>query len=137
VAKKKDTNKGPEIWAVGGGKGGTGKSFFSSSIALCLAETGKRVIVVDADLGGANIHSFLGLKRPRVTLSDFFEKKVPLSDLQVSTGFEDLALISGDLQSIESDSIKYTQKLKLFRHMRNLEADYVIMCGNHPGRYRA
>jgi len=122
-AKKNDTM----IWAVGGGKGGTGKSFFSSSTALCLAETGKRVILVDADLGGANLHSFLGLKRPRVTLSDFFEKKVPLADLQVDTGFENLTLISGDLQSIESDSIKYTQKLKLFRHMRNLEADYVIM----------
>jgi len=127
VTQKKTKETGAEIWAVGGGKGGTGKSFFSSSTALCLAETGKRVILVDADLGGANLHSFLGLKRPRITLSDFFEKKVPLADLQVETGFENLTLISGDLQSIDSDSIKYTQKLKLFRHMRNLETDYVIM----------
>jgi flagellar biosynthesis protein FlhG len=134
VAKDKGPDKGPELWAVAGGKGGTGKSFFSSSTALCLAATGKRIIVVDADLGGANIHSFLGLKRPRVTLSDFFEKKVPLTDLQISTGYDNLTLISGDLQSIESDSIKYTQKLKLFRHMRNLDADFVIMdlgAGSH------
>ena len=47
--------KGPEVWAVGGGKGGTGKSFFSSSVALCLADAGKRVVLVDADLGGANL----------------------------------------------------------------------------------
>ena len=119
--------KGPEVWAVGGGKGGTGKSFFSSSVALCLADAGKRVVLVDADLGGANLHSFLGLKRPRVTLSDFFEKKAPLVDLQVLSGYDNLTLIYGDLQSVESDSIKYTQKLKLFRHIRALEADYVIM----------
>ena len=130
----REAAKGPEVWAVGGGKGGTGKSFFSSSMALFLAAAGHRVVLVDADLGGANLHSFLGLKRPRVTLSDFFERKVPLAELQVPSGYDNLTLISGDLQSIESDSIKYTQKLKMFRHMRALDADYVLMdlgAGSH------
>lgn len=120
-------DKSPEIWAIGGGKGGTGKSFFSSSTALCLAESGKKVVLVDADLGGANLHSFLGMKRPVGTLTDFFERKAPLADLNVDTGYENLSFISGDLESIDSDSIKHTQKLKLFRHIRALEADYVIM----------
>ncbi len=126
--------KKAEVWAVGGGKGGTGKSFFTSNMALCLAESGKKVILLDADLGGANLHSFLGVKRPKVTLTDFFEKKAPLADLIVDTGFNNLSLISGDLQSIDSDTIKYTQKLKLFRHIKALEADHVIMdlgAGSH------
>ena len=65
----------PEIWAVGGGKGGTGKSFMASSMAIQLAQTGHRVTLIDADIGGANLHSYFGMTHPRVTLTEFFEKK--------------------------------------------------------------
>jgi len=52
-----------EIIAVGGGKGGVGKSFVLSSVGMSLAKKGK-VIMIDADLGGANLHNFLGISRP-------------------------------------------------------------------------
>ncbi|MBW2087075.1 MAG: P-loop NTPase, partial [Deltaproteobacteria bacterium] len=38
-----------EIWAIGGGKGGVGKSFLLSSIGTCLAIQGKKVVLLDAD----------------------------------------------------------------------------------------
>ncbi|CEK12712.1 ATPase involved in chromosome partitioning [Chthonomonas calidirosea] len=49
------------VIAVTSGKGGVGKTNFSSNLSLALAETGNRVIVVDADLGLANLHVVLGI----------------------------------------------------------------------------
>ncbi len=119
---------------MGGGKGGTGKSFLTCNMACSLAGKGSQVVLIDADLGGANLHSFLGIKRPRTTLTDFFEKKVPLDEITVDTGIEGLRLITGDLSSLDSSGIKHTQRQKLFRHINAIEADYIIMdlgAGSH------
>jgi flagellar biosynthesis protein FlhG len=116
-----------EIWAIGGGKGGTGKSFISSSIGTYLASKGKRVILIDADFGGANLHSFLGIKKPRLSLADFLEKKAPLDSLVIDTGINGLGLIAGTLYSLDFDSIKYFQKLKFLRQIKALEADFIII----------
>jgi len=117
----------PEIWAVGGGKGGTGKSFLISSIANCLALQGNRIILVDADFGGANLHTFLGVAKPRVSLTDFLEKKAALADLVVESGIENMGLLMGAINSLGPDDMKHTQKLKLFRHIRSLDADYILL----------
>ncbi len=117
----------PEIWAIGGGKGGTGKSFLISSIGHCLARQRKRVVLIDADFGGANLHTFLGIARPIQSLTDFFEKQVPLTDLVVESGINNMGLLIGTIHSLAPDSMKYTQKLKLFRHIKSLDADYVLL----------
>ncbi len=44
--------KEKHIWAIAGGKGGIGKSFVTANLGIALCERGKKVIVVDADLGG-------------------------------------------------------------------------------------
>ena len=116
-----------EIWAVGGAKGGTGKSFISSSIAIHLAQSGKKVTLIDMDIGGANLHSFLGIKQPKKTLTLFFEDKIPLAELKVKSGFKNLRFIAGDIDSISSNSIRYFQKLRLFRHIKKLNSDVVIV----------
>ncbi len=58
------------IVAVGGGKGGIGKSLVSANLGIALARAGHRVTLVDADLGGANLHTCLGISQPQGTLSD-------------------------------------------------------------------
>ena len=126
--------KSGEIWAVGGGKGGTGKSFVISSMATHLAQKGGRTILLDADLGGANLHSFLGMNRLRNSLSDFFDRKVPLQDIVMHSGIANLELITGSFGSLDSESINHGQKLKLFRHIRALDADHVLIdlgAGSH------
>jgi len=123
VKKKKEG----EIWAIGGGKGGTGKTFITSSMGTYLAGKGKRIVLIDVDIGGANLHSFLGISRPKKSLSFFFEKGVPLSKLALKTGIGNMYLISGDIHSLASDSIKFTQKLKLFRHILKLNKQYVLI----------
>src|SRR5262245_11555586 len=59
----------PRIWAVGGGKGGVGKSVVAVSLAAAIAGTGRRCAVIDADLGAANLHTLLGISRPVRTLA--------------------------------------------------------------------
>lgn len=116
-----------EIWAIGGGKGGTGKSFVTSSLGLNLAHQGKRVTLIDGDLGGANLHSFLKVPKPKYSLTDFFEKKVPLSEIIVDTAIPNLRFVTGDVRSLNSVGMKDTQKLKLYRHIKNISADYVLI----------
>jgi flagellar biosynthesis protein FlhG len=122
--RKKDEG---EIWAIGGGKGGTGKTFITSSMGTYLAKKGKKIVLLDVDIGGANLHSFLGISRPKKSLSYFFEKGVPLSKLAMKTGIGNMSLISGDIHSLASDNIKFTQKLKLFRHILKLNKQYVLI----------
>ena len=134
--KKKSSRKGavPEIWTIGGGKGGTGKSFMASSMAIYLAESGHSVTLIDVDIGGANLHSYFGMTNPRSTLTEFFEKKVPLVELKIRSGVKNLSFIPGDVKSLASDGILYSQKLKLFRHIRMLNSEYVIVdvgAGSH------
>lgn len=129
-------HNGCEIWAFGGGKGGCGKSFVTSNVGVFLATTGKRVVLVDADLGGANLHSFLGVKKPANTLDDFFQKGMSLNEIttRCGNGKSEVGLIMGDTHSLESDNVKYTQKLKLFRQIKALETDHVLIdlgAGSH------
>lgn len=124
---EKAANRASEIWAVGGGKGGTGKSFLISSIGSCLAAKGKKVALVDADLGGANLHTFLGIDRPKASLTDFFERNRLLGDLLVDTGIPNLGLVAGAIRTLAPDNLKHTQKLKLFRHIKGLERQYVLI----------
>ncbi len=81
------TRRMARIIAVGGGKGGVGKSLVTSSLGISLARHGRRVVVVDADLGGANLHTCLGLNSPERTLSDFINRRVSrIEDVIAETG---------------------------------------------------
>jgi len=125
--EKSRAEKEGKIWAIGGGKGGTGKTFVTSAMGTYLAGKGKRVVLIDVDIGGANLHSFLGINRPKKSLTDFFETGTSLNKLAVKTGIDNMSLITGDIHSLASDNIKFTQKLKLFRHIMKLNENYVII----------
>lgn len=115
------------IWAVGGGKGGTGKSLVSHGLGARLAERGASVILVDADFGGPNQHTYCGLRKPERTLGQFFEEKAPLADLVVGTRIPGLRLIPGNVNAQNTDGITFAEKAKLFRHLRKLPAEHVIL----------
>ena len=118
----------PRIWAVGGGKGGVGKSVVASSLAAALAGTGRRCAVIDVDLGGANLHTLLGVSRPRRTLSHLLTGEVAsLDELMVQTSVPNLWLVSGDQALLEMANPKHSQKEMLFRHIRGLDVDDVVL----------
>ena len=84
------------IIAVTSGKGGVGKTFVSANLAAALARNGRRVLVLDADLGLANLDVLLNLF-PKITLHDVFTGKhsLPEAIVPVSSGFWVLLAGSG------------------------------------------
>jgi len=68
------------VICVTAGKGGVGKSNVSLNLAIGLAELGRRVVLLDADLGLANLDVLLGL-RPRFNLSHVIEGRAELSEI--------------------------------------------------------
>lgn len=116
-----------QIWAVGGGKGGTGKSLVSNGLGIRLAERGCKVILVDADYGGPNQHTYCGIRKPANSLANFFDRRLPLEAIAIDTHIEGLRLIPGNFNSANTDSFNTAQKQKLFRHIKQLRADHVIL----------
>ena len=116
-----------KIWAVGGGKGGVGKSLVSANVAICLALMGNKVVAVDLDLGGANLHTCLGLPIPSVTLSDYVSKKITnFEDLLVSTPINNLKIISGAQDELGMANLKHMHKNQIIRKLGDLDADYIL-----------
>jgi flagellar biosynthesis protein FlhG len=116
------------VIAVGGGKGGVGKSFFAANIACTLAKSGRKVILVDADLAGANIHMLFGIKYPEHTLGDYLKKKVhTFSDVLLPTMLPDLQLLCGASDLLEIANPYYAQKQKIVSEMTRLNADFIII----------
>jgi flagellar biosynthesis protein FlhG len=117
-----------EIWAIGGGKGGTGKSFLASSLGLFLSKLGKRVLLIDADLGCANLHTCLGIAYPEATLSDFMKGRIAnLKDALIDTGIPNLMLVSGAQDFLEIANPHYSQKMRLIRQIQVLDFDYILL----------
>lgn len=117
-----------KIIPVAGGKGGVGKSFLSTSISLSLADMGKKVILIDLDLGGSNIHTWLGLKNSHPGIGEFLNNKTKLlSDLVVETPYTNLQYIPGDVMRFDMANITFAQKKKIMKALLQLDADYIIL----------
>lgn len=86
----------PRITAITSGKGGVGKTFVSANLAAALTRQGRRVLVLDADLGLANLDVVLNLF-PKITLHDVFKGKYQLEEaiLPAPGGFSVLLAGSG------------------------------------------
>src|SRR5512139_350290 len=116
------------IWAIGGGKGGSGKSFITANVGICLSQLGARVILIDADLGGANLHTFLGITPPTASLSDFIKRRVlDLNDVLIPTVIPNLRLLTGAQDLLTATDSKTFQRRKLLRSIQGLESDYILV----------
>lgn len=117
-----------QIWAVGGGKGGVGKTLITANFAITLARAGAKVVLVDLDLGGANLHTCLGVDASDKTLTDLFNPNIKsLQELMVPTIVPNLSLISGAQDSMNVANLPHAQKQKLLSKLRQLPADYVLL----------
>src|SRR3989337_2732708 len=116
------------IWSVGGGKGGIGKSVATANIGCALAKAGREVILVDADLGGANLHTYFGVQYPQTGLDDFLKGRIKdLGSTAVPTELPNLKLICGAGEFLGIANPAHSQKLKLMKGIKDLSAEFIIV----------
>ncbi len=113
--------------SVTSGKGGVGKTTLTVNLAFTLAEMGKKVLILDGDIGLANIDIFLGI-RPQKTLEDFFTGGESLENIimKVNKNIHVLPSASGltDLKTIDV----YKRKMLMDEvSMLNHTYDYLIV----------
>ncbi|MBR1638146.1 MAG: P-loop NTPase [Treponema sp.] len=116
-----------QIIPVASGKGGVGKSLLSANLAIALGQQGKRVVLVDLDLGASNLHLVIGQHPGKESLGSWFTDKSDFKDIIQPTDYQNVSFIAGDNQIPDLTSLKHVQKIKLIRNLKNIDTDYVIL----------
>jgi flagellar biosynthesis protein FlhG len=126
--RAQERESGARVISVGGGKGGVGKTFVSANLSLSLANMGYRVVAVDADLEGANLHTCLGVPTPPVSLADFVaQREDDLVKLVVETSQPNLSVIAGTHANLGDAQPSHLRRVRLIRALRQLPADFVLL----------
>lgn len=116
------------ILPVASGKGGVGKSSLSVNLAVLLALKGTKVVLIDLDLGGANLHTLLGLKNNHTGLGNFIYHQTDSFDsLMQETGIVNLRFIAGDCLFPGTANLSYFTKLKIVKSLQTLDADVAVL----------
>jgi flagellar biosynthesis protein FlhG len=117
-----EVQKSSRIISILSNKGGVGKTHISTNLAKVIAETGKKVLLIDADLGNADISNKLAMF-PEYTLYDFLLGDVGLENMLEKTtyGFD---LIGGSSGEFKLANINYIQRTKFIRGFRKLSEGY-------------
>lgn len=116
-----------QIIPVASGKGGVGKSLLSANLAIALGQQGKKVVLVDLDLGASNLHLVIGQNPSNESLGSWFTEKSDFKDIIKPTDYQNVSFIAGDSQIPDLTSLKHAQKIKLIRNLKNIDADYLIL----------
>ncbi len=125
-----------QVIAVTGGKGGVGKTNVSVNLALALAELGRRVVLLDADLGLANVDVLLGLTTKR-TLADVIAGECDLRDvlIQGPGGIRIVPAASGTQSMVQLSSLQHAGLIQAFSEIEDLDV-LIIDTAAGPGRCR-
>lgn len=99
------------------------------NLALLLAKTGKKVCLIDLDIGCADAHLLFGLFTPKHSLSDFLTKKVNTLAETVHTfySFHGLQFIAGTGSTLQTANMTFQEKQRLLRGIASLNADVVLL----------
>lgn len=123
----KPNNSSTRVICISSGKGGVGKSNFTINLAIALQSQGKKVIVIDADLGLANVEILLGIM-PKFTLLDVISKNTSIKDV-ITRGPMEIGIISGGsgIQSMAELSLYDMNKLLNEINALKDMADFILI----------
>jgi len=116
------------ILPIGSGKGGVGKSLLATNLAVALAETGRKVVLADLDLGASNAHTMLGIRTVSRGIGTFLSlPRMKFEDIVLPTEYDGLSFIPGDADIPGIANLKAAQKRRLTRCLEALQADYLVL----------
>ena len=116
------------ILPIASGKGGVGKSAIAVNLAILLAQKGKKVVLIDFDLGGANLHTLLGLKNNHSGIGNFiYKQESSFEPLLQQTSVQNLQFIAGDCLFPGTGNMGFFIKRKLVKEIEALDADYAVL----------
>ena len=116
------------IIAVGGGKGGIGKSVICTNLAIGMALSGQKVVLVDTDFGASNLHALLGINNPLSGFQDIFkDNDTNNKSLLIDTGISNLKFVSGAGDNPGSANIDADKVNTIISFIKNLEADTILL----------
>ena len=116
------------IIPIASGKGGVGKSLVAANLSIALAQTGRKVVLVDLDLGGSNLHVILGQMSSLKGIGTFMtDSNVNFEDIILNTSYENLYFVAGEAEVPGMANLKSTQKKKIITHLLKVDADYLIL----------
>ena len=126
-SKETKTDNEPKIICISSGKGGVGKSNFTTNTALELIKRGKKVIIIDADLGLANVEILLGVVSKK-NFSDLINSGANIKDIITMTS-NGIGLISGgsgilELADLSNDKLEIV--LQSISQLNDM-ADYILI----------
>ncbi|MBQ7739327.1 MAG: MinD/ParA family protein [Desulfovibrionaceae bacterium] len=117
----------PLVFSVTSGKGGVGKTNISVNLAYCLVQMGKRVIIIDSDLGLANVDVVLGLT-PHKNLFHLFHEETSLREILCPTPYN-FSILPASSGMSEMLTLSTGQKLELLEAVDEFdeEVDFLIV----------
>lgn len=121
-----------KLLTITSGKGGVGKSTFTANLAYLFSKKGYKVAVLDADIGLANMQVLFDM-RPKITLFDYLDGRVSLTDALLQTPYKDITLIagkSGFQYSNHSNSLVFT---RIVQDILNLNEFDVLLVDTGAG----
>lgn len=117
--------KKTRVIVVSSGKGGVGKSTLALNLSLCMAMQGKRIVLMDADMGLANIDVMLGLV-PKYNLYHVVQKQNSIYDIIIK-GSENLDIIPGGSGIAELANLSENQLRYIIQEVSKIDGSYDYM----------
>ena len=112
----------PRVIAISSGKGGVGKSSIAVNLGISLAKQGKKVCVLDADTGLANVNILLGVQ-PQYSLEHVLYGAKAIDEIMLSAPY-DMKVIPGANGISETVSLHPRQQLRLTRELSRIEQEF-------------
>lgn len=116
------------IIPIASGKGGVGKTLLTANLAIALARAGHTTVAVDLDLGGSNLHTYLGIPNKHPGIGDFLKgRQLSFRSLALPTQIANLSFVPGDGKTPFMANIPMEQRRLLIKEIMAIPARYVLL----------